>query len=72
MTPKIEKIRISQIVAGDNDRTFFDSKGIKELADSIAEIGLAQPITLRPHKKGFQICDLQPSLPPYKCEGLQD
>lgn len=36
------------IVPGNNDRTVFNSKRLKELADSIQENGLIQPITVRP------------------------
>lgn len=38
----------SAIVAGDNDREVFDQVELQELADSIADRGLDQPITVRP------------------------
>jgi ParB-like chromosome segregation protein Spo0J len=36
----INDIPISQIIAGKNDRTIFDERGLRELADSIKEHGL--------------------------------
>lgn len=48
----ITLVPLSLIVAGKNDRTDFDTAATQEhvagLAASIAEIGLAQPITVRP------------------------
>ena len=41
------ELPVTEIVAGSNDRTVFDSNGLQELADSIAANGLAQPITVR-------------------------
>ena len=43
----INDISISQIIPGKNDRTIFDESGLRELADSIKEHGLIQPITVR-------------------------
>jgi ParB-like chromosome segregation protein Spo0J len=43
----IDDVQISQIVPGKNDRTIFDESGLRELADSIKEHGLIQPITVR-------------------------
>ena len=43
----INDIPISQIIPGKNDRTVFDESGLRELADSIKEHGLIQPITVR-------------------------
>jgi ParB/RepB/Spo0J family partition protein len=48
----IKDIPISQIIPGKNDRTIFDESGLTELADSIKEHGLIQPITLRHAKDG--------------------
>jgi ParB/RepB/Spo0J family partition protein len=48
----INDIPISQIVPGRNDRTVFDESGLRELADSIKEHGLIQPITVRHAKDG--------------------
>lgn len=36
------------IVPGNNDRTRFDPAALRELADSIGEHGLIQPVTVRP------------------------
>ncbi len=45
---KIYKIPVAQIIPGNNDRKVFDQAKLAELAASIAEHGLAQPITVRP------------------------
>lgn len=47
MTDIIE-LPVSQITPGNNDRKVFDQAKLRELANSIAEHGLAQPITVRP------------------------
>ena len=39
----------------DQPRKFFDPVALQELATSIKENGLLQPITVRPHKGGYQI-----------------
>jgi ParB/RepB/Spo0J family partition protein len=50
-------LMMSQIVAGSNDRTVFKSEELRSLADSIAEHGLLQPISVRhlPDSEIFQI-----------------
>ncbi|MGO8988704.1 MAG: ParB/RepB/Spo0J family partition protein [bacterium] len=48
----VNDIPISQITPGKNDRTIFDESGLRELADSIKEHGLIQPITVRSSKDG--------------------
>ena len=48
----IKDIPISQIIPGKNDRTIFDDKGLRELADTIKGQGLIQPITVRSAKDG--------------------
>lgn len=45
----VRDLLLTQVVAGDNDRTVFDEQEIAQLAASIAADGLAQPITVRPH-----------------------
>ena len=50
----INDIPISQIIPGKNDRTKFDKSGLLELAESIKEHGLIQPITVRKAKDGKQ------------------
>ena len=47
---------IAQIAPNpDQPRKFFDPVALQELATSIKENGLLQPITVRPHKGGYQI-----------------
>lgn len=36
-------------------RTSMEEEGIEELADSIAKVGVLQPIIVRPHAEGYQI-----------------
>jgi ParB/RepB/Spo0J family partition protein len=48
----INDIPISQVIPGKNDRTIFDECGLRELAASINEHRLIQPITLRHGKDG--------------------
>jgi ParB-like chromosome segregation protein Spo0J len=45
---EISQVPTSEIVPGQNDRTVFDPQALQELAASIREHGLAQPITVRP------------------------
>lgn len=44
----VDQVSVDQIVAGDNDRRAFNERALKELAASIEQNGLAQPITVRP------------------------
>jgi ParB/RepB/Spo0J family partition protein len=48
----VKDIPISRIIPGKNDRTIFDAGELRELADSIKEHGLIQPITVRHAKDG--------------------
>jgi ParB/RepB/Spo0J family partition protein len=52
---QIREIALSSISAGANDRTAFPAAEIRQLADSIAEHGLAQPITVRPVAGNYRI-----------------
>ena len=53
---QVRHIAVSQIIPGNNDRTEFDPAALKELATSIQQHGLAQPITIRPiGNKQYQI-----------------
>lgn len=47
MTKEITLIDTNEIVAGNNDRTTFDQAQLQELADSIGQQGLIQPISVR-------------------------
>jgi len=57
MTTEIANINLNEIIPGNNDRTRFDQAALMELADSIREHGLAQPITVRwlPETDCYQI-----------------
>jgi len=59
MTPTsgvIQKVPVALIDPGENDRVNFDPRDLENLAASIADQGLAQPITVRPRPSGrFQI-----------------
>lgn len=53
---QVRNIPVSQITPGNNDRTEFDPAALRDLATSIQEHGLAQPITIRPiGKNQYQI-----------------
>ena len=52
---EVVKVPVALIKAGSNDRKAFDAGKLKELADSIAAHGLAQPITLRYVEGGYEI-----------------
>lgn len=53
---QVRNIAVTQIIPGNNDRTEFDAAALKDLATSIAQHGLAQPITIRPiGPKQYQI-----------------
>ncbi len=47
MTDQVKRIRIAQIETGLNARTHFNEQALQELADSIKEHGLLQPISVR-------------------------
>lgn len=51
----IVDVPLDQIVAGDNYRKTFSTQTIEELAESIVQNGLLQPIVLRPDGEGFRI-----------------
>jgi len=53
---QVEMVPVALITAGDNDRKTFDPAGLQELANSIRDKGLLQPITLRRLRTGeYQI-----------------
>lgn len=54
---ELRQIKIDQIVADPNQpRHFFDDEGLEDLADSIREHGVLQPIIVTPNKGGgYQI-----------------
>ncbi len=49
---QIVEIPCEQIIPGSNDRKIFDQAKLEELAESIRQHGLAQPITVRPLPTG--------------------
>jgi len=51
----IQDVAVVRIVPGDNDREEFEPVALRELVDSIAQHGLAQPITVRLYGAGYQI-----------------
>jgi len=53
---EIISIPVSQIIPGANDRKIFDLAKLQDLAASIAEHGLAQPITVRPIGNRCPVC----------------
>ena len=53
--PELKQIPINQIHGGSNYRKTFNDKSLKELAQSIKENGVLEPIIVRPNSNGFQI-----------------
>lgn len=52
---ELVEIPLDLVRPGDNDRTAFDQVALQELAESIRDHGLAQPITVRPVEGGYEI-----------------
>jgi ParB family chromosome partitioning protein len=53
---ELRQIKIDQIIVDpDQPRKQFDESGIEELAISIGEHGVLQPIIVTPHKNGYQV-----------------
>ena len=55
MTAELKNIAINQIHAKSNYRKIFKDSTLAELATSIKENGVIEPIIVRPNKKGFEI-----------------
>lgn len=55
MTATVTRLALADIRPGANDRTVFDPDALAALAQSIAETGLAQPITVRPSGAVYEI-----------------
>ncbi len=54
--PRLEDIAVSAIVPNPlQPRVHFDEESLAELADSIRQIGVLQPVLVRPVGKGFQL-----------------
>jgi len=53
--PGITALPLDRIRPGANDRKTFKAEPLLELARSIAEFGLAQPITVRPRGDGYEL-----------------
>ncbi|MFZ2125454.1 MAG: ParB/RepB/Spo0J family partition protein [Candidatus Saccharimonadales bacterium] len=53
---ELRQIRINEITADpDQPRRSFDDEGLEDLAQSIREHGILQPIIVTPHKGGYRI-----------------
>jgi ParB/RepB/Spo0J family partition protein len=53
--PKFEEVPLNHIHAKSNYRETFDEADLKELAQSIKENGVIEPIIIRPNGKGYAI-----------------
>lgn len=51
----ITEVPVDRVVAGNNDRTSFDDGRLADLATSIRQHGLAQPIIVRPAGERYEI-----------------
>lgn len=54
-TQSLQDLPLNQIHVRDNYRKTFDEQPLKELAQSIKENGVIEPIIVRPNKNGFEI-----------------
>lgn len=55
-TPAVELLDLNKIVSSTyNPRKDFRSETLQELADSIRQVGVLQPICVRPKEEGFEI-----------------
>lgn len=54
-TADVARVALKSIVAGDNPREHFDETALQELADSMADVGLLQPIILRKKGRKFEL-----------------
>lgn len=55
-TTKPQEVKLTEIeVSETNPRKAFDKESISELAKSIKEIGVIQPVMVRPHGKKYQL-----------------
>lgn len=53
---ELRQIKVDEIIVDpDQPRKQFDEPGINELAESIREHGVLQPIIVTPHKSGYQV-----------------
>lgn len=53
---ELRQVRMSEIITDPNQpRRFFDDASLQELAVSIRQHGVVQPIIVTPHKMGYQI-----------------
>jgi len=55
MAQQLTFVSMSNVIPGNNDRTHFDPIKLQELADTIRENGLRNPVTLRPVGEKFEI-----------------
>ena len=54
--PRLEEVAVSAIVPNPlQPRVHFDEESLAELADSVRQIGVLQPVLVRPVGKGFQL-----------------
>jgi len=68
---ELRQIKIDQIITDPNQpRKQFDQPGIEELAVSIREHGVLQPIIVTPHKGGYQVVAGERRLHASKIAGL--
>jgi len=68
----IKEIKISEIKSSRyQPRRYFDAEKQKELADSIREKGIVQPILVRPYKDGYELIAGERRLQAAKAVGLE-
>jgi len=55
MMSRVKRLPLDSITPGQNDRKQFSEQGLRELAESMRNLGLQQPILVRPIENGFEI-----------------
>jgi predicted phage terminase large subunit-like protein len=53
--PTLQNLPLNKVFTASNYRKTFDDRSLNELAQSIKENGVIEPIIVRPSKKGFEI-----------------
>ncbi|HWS28832.1 MAG TPA: ParB/RepB/Spo0J family partition protein [Clostridia bacterium] len=69
---RLEEIDVTKILPNPNQpRATFAEESIQELADSIAQVGLIQPLVVRPIENGFELVAGERRLRAVKSLGMQ-
>jgi ParB-like chromosome segregation protein Spo0J len=56
----LAQLPVGKLCLGDDFRIDDDPEDVAELAGSIAQLGVLQPLVVRPKGKAWEVVDLQP------------